>query len=69
MHDRNANALTISWPTPTCAKGTTDATYAAVTANSNAVLVSGEGLQFDVAPTPNPETDTYTICIKYKVTP
>lgn len=67
LHDRNANSMTITGTNPTCAKTTGNATFAAVTAGN--VLVAGEGIQFDVAPTPNPETDTYTICIKYKVTP
>jgi hypothetical protein len=67
LEDRNANAMTITGTNPTCAKTTGNATFAAVTAGN--VLVAGEGVRFDVAPTPSPETDTYTICIKYTVTP
>ena len=67
LEDRNANAMTITGTNPTCAATTGNATFAAVTAAN--VLVAGEGVRFDVAPTPNPETDTYTICIKYTVTP
>lgn len=44
------NATTISWVT---------------TVDSDAVLVSGGGVRFDVSNTPSPATDEHTICVSY----
>ncbi len=60
LEDRAGNAMTHT--TPTCATGTDNATYQSVTANGS--LAAGEGLNFDVDNTPNPETDLYLICVQ-----
>lgn len=64
LEDRGGNAMTITGTNPTCAT-TGNSTYAAVTAGNT--LAEGEGIAFDVTNAVNPETDEYTICVKYTV--
>lgn len=60
LENRGGTAMTHS--APTCATSGI-AADAAVTASNT--LAAGNGLAFDVTNTPNPATDTYTICVKY----
>ncbi len=62
MEDRAGNAFTMAVPTVSTGAGNT--TFATVT--SDAVLVAGEAVRFDVDNAVSPETDTYSICIGVK---
>lgn len=65
LEDNDGNAMTITGTNPTCVTTTTEATFAAVTANNS--LVAGEGVAFDVTNTPVASTDWVTICITYTI--
>jgi len=65
LEDGSGNAMTITGGSPTAVAHGTNATFAAVTAGNT--LVVGEILRFDVTNAVAPETDDYTIAIKYTV--
>ncbi len=65
LEDGAGNAMTITDTNPTCSAPGTAATPKAVTAGNQ--LTAYELLRFDTTNTPNPLTDTYTICISYTV--
>lgn len=62
LEDRGGNAMSITDGTPACA---TTGAIAFKTVTAGGGLVAGEGLAFDVSNSPNPATDTYTICATY----
>lgn len=65
LEDGGGNAMTITGTNPTVAAPNANATIAAVTANNT--LAAGELLRFDVTNTPNPDTDTYQLCVRYTI--
>jgi hypothetical protein len=65
LEDGSGNAMTITGTNPTAVAHGTNATFAAVTANNT--LVAGEIIRFDVTNAVAPETDDYTIVLKYTV--
>jgi hypothetical protein len=63
--DRAGNTISTD-STVTCSSGTGATTFVNVsTGDGDRVLVSGEGFLFSVSNNPDPETDTYTICVEY----
>lgn len=64
LEDGSGNAMTITGTNPTCTAPGTNPTPAAITAGN--ALAAYEMLRFDVTNTPDPETDTYMICVKYR---
>lgn len=64
LEDRGGAAMTITGTNPTCST-TGNSTYSTVTAANG--LVEGEGIAFDVTNAVSPETDEYTLCVKYTV--
>ena len=64
LENRAGTALTHT--TPTCATGTGNATFQAVTAETGGnPIAAGGGLRFDVDNAVSPETDEYTICFTF----
>jgi hypothetical protein len=65
LEDGAGNAMTITGANPACTGPGTNPTPAAVTAGNT--LAAYEMLRFDVTNTPDPETDTYMICVGYTI--
>ncbi len=64
FQDRAGNAIALASGL-TCGSGAADSTYVNFdTADGDRVLVTGEGLRFNVTNTPDPATDEYTISVR-----
>ncbi len=67
FQDRAGNAIPLTTTPLTCNSGATDSTYMTFdTSNANRILNAGEGLRLNVTNIPNPETDEYTIQVRFR---